>query len=45
MESVQLASLSLTRHHRDGVVLVMIQLNTFQAPHYPQKHIIGEDFI
>ena len=41
MESVQLASQSLTWHQ--GVV--MIQLNTFQAAHYPKKHIIGENLI
>ena len=34
MESVQLASQSLTRH-QGGVVRVMIQLNTFQLPTTP----------
>lgn len=36
MESVQLASQSLTRH-QGGVLRVLIHLNTFQAPHYPKK--------
>ncbi len=43
VESVQLASQSLT-WHQGGVVRVVIQLNTFQAPHY-SKHIIGENLI
>lgn len=44
MESVQLASKSLTGQHGD-VVLVMIQLNSFQVPPTMKTHLWIYNFI